>query len=102
MNSTEYQTRHFGLAAFLRFCLGDDAHISTARNGEYEGSGFSFTFADEPVGRCNALRKEFFDEAGAGVDDARLLLETSRSVKKTMRGAGENANGVWRSEGADD
>ena len=76
-----YLTRHFGLAATLRFCLGDNAHISTWV--EPGTKRISFEFAN-PDGVCEKLAPVFFSEQGMAIGNARDLIEAAREVKKTM------------------
>jgi hypothetical protein len=79
MTTTPYETRHVGLSAFLRFCLGNDSHLSTER----KGTGYLFTFYD-PDYKCRDLQTAFFSEEGAVIGDARALLDCSREISHTI------------------
>jgi hypothetical protein len=93
-----YVTRHFGLASALRFCLGDSAHLATFV--EPGSKRISYEFADHE-GVCEKLAGVFFSEQGMATDDARMLIEAAREVKKTMSAA-IHAEGeqVWRNPNA--
>lgn len=88
MSGLPYATRHSGLAAFLRFALGDSAHVSTAVDR-------ATTFSFEPYGRCRELADAFFSDGSVAVGDARALLECSRELKQTANAARNNADGLW-------
>ena len=79
MTTTPYETRHIGFAAFLRYCLGDDAHLSTERRG----IGYFFTFYD-PEYKCKELQTAFFNDEGAMAGNSRELLDCSREVSHTI------------------
>lgn len=79
-----YSTTHQSLAAFLRFGLGDDAHLTTTREGDGRTVAFRF---DDPDGRCSEMAKSFFSGEGAAISDARVLLEVSREIRQTMTAA---------------
>jgi hypothetical protein len=90
-----YSTTHQSLAAFLRYGLGDDAHLTTTRDGDERTVTFRF---DDPDGRCSEMAKSFFSGEGAAISDARVLLEVSREVRNTITcaiktGRWEKANG---------
>ena len=76
---TTYETRHVGFAAFLRYCLGNESHISTKRIGNTN----LFTFAD-PEYKCRDLQTVFFSDESAVVGNARELLDCSRDVSHTI------------------
>jgi len=90
-NDGTYTTRHADLAAFLRYALGDQSHISTTTNG----ISTAFVFTDEPQGRCRELADEFFAEGSAVVGDARALLESSREIKRTSAMAYKSEEKAW-------
>jgi hypothetical protein len=75
MTTNQYVTKHLGFAAFVRYVLGDDSHLSTRK----EDTGFSLTF-DDPDRRCSELQTAFFSQEGAIVGDARALLDCSRDI----------------------
>jgi len=83
-----FTTKHFGLAAFLRYVLGDEAHVSTIRFEN--GIGLSF---DDPDNRCKDLQRAFFTTEGAAVGDARALLDCSRQITDTIFEA--KRSGAW-------
>jgi hypothetical protein len=85
VNDYPYTTKHFGFAAFLRYALGDEAHVSTIRFEH--GIGLSF---DDPDNRCVELQKAFFSEEGAAVGDARALLDCNREITNTIFEAKRN------------
>jgi hypothetical protein len=88
-----YITTHQSLAAFLRYALGDDAHTMTEQDGDRRTISFTF---DDPGERCSEIAKGFFAKAGAPVTDARVLLDVSRDVRKTITTAIKV--GTWRNE----
>lgn len=88
----EYRTRGVSLAVFLRFVLGDAAHLETVK----EERGCSFTFADRK--RCLELADAFFSEVGAAVDNAKALLDCERDLRQTMRAAQSDSEGIWLSD----
>ncbi len=88
-----YTSRHFGVSVFLRFALGDDAHVSTTAKGAPQ-----FTFADEPEGRCRELSEQFFGPESVTVGNARELLEVSRTLRATVAKAQESPDQTWRNE----
>jgi hypothetical protein len=90
MSDQPFSTRHIGCAAFLRFALGDDAHLSTTVDGST-----SYAFTDEPYGRCRGLSDQFFADGSVAVGDARALLECSRALKQTANAARVNSHGLW-------
>ncbi len=84
---TEFRTRHVGLSAFLRYCLGSDAHLGTLALER----GFEFVFSDN--GKCRTLADQFFSAEGAAVTDARQLLECVREMRISTGKAKEQ--GCW-------
>ena len=89
MSKRECSTRHQGFAAFLRFVLGDDAHTET----EQTERGFIFRF-DDPESRFAELESAFFSEEGAGIGDARSLLENAKAIRAAVKAAADkNATG---------
>jgi hypothetical protein len=92
--TNEYTTRHVGLASFLRYCLGDQAHVATgkAHNGTFN---FFFDDADE---KCREFENAFFGEEGVAVGDARALLECSKDVRTTIAKASRAGDGTWEAE----
>jgi hypothetical protein len=93
--SRDFYTCNFGLATFLRFALGDDAHLATMK---VDGGRASFVFRDDPQGTCRSLANEFFSEEGAAVGNARQLLECSRAAKATLAKADRSEDGTWEIE----
>jgi hypothetical protein len=83
-----YATRHVGLAAFLRYVLGDESHLSTTKGG----TGYIFSF-DDPSYRCNELQTAFFSDDGAIAGNALTLLECSRAISQTIMEA--KLSGAW-------
>ena len=92
--SREYQTKHLGEASFLRYVLGDAAHLATE---SVDQRSCVFTF-DDTEGRCRELAAMFFSKQGAAVSDARVLLEIKRDVTRTSALAYADPHGVWEPE----
>ena len=90
---TEYTTRHVGLASFLRYALGDDAHRRTEKVGNFSTL---FIFSDTEL--CVKLEHEFFNSEGAMVSNARELLDCARAVKMTVAAAQRSETGTWSAE----
>lgn len=90
---TEYQTRHVGLASFLRYALGDDAHLRTEKVGN-----FSTLFIFSDTERCGELEREYFSKDGAMVSNAHQLLDCSRLIKATVAKAQRSDTGTWLAE----
>jgi hypothetical protein len=90
MSDQTFTTKHLGFATFLRFALGDHAHLSTVMDG-----GTAYTFEDDPPGRCRELSDQFFAHGSVAVNDARALLECSRAMKQTAAAARNSADGTW-------
>lgn len=86
----EYATRHLGLAAFLRYCLGDESHVRTEQRGNERGCWFIF---DDSEGQCAELAAQFF--AGAGVSNCKEFCDVEREVRLSSRDAYVNG-GVLR------
>jgi hypothetical protein len=84
----QFHTRHVGLAAFLRYVLGDESHLSTEKSEK----GIFFTFND-PDNKCAELETTFFSEESAVVGNARTLLDCSRQITFSMYEA--KRNGSW-------
>jgi hypothetical protein len=91
----DFYTCNFGLASFLRFALGDDAHLATMKT---DNGRTSFVFRDEPQGTCRQLADAFYSEEGAAVGNARQLLECSRAAKATLAKADRSEDGTWEIE----
>lgn len=89
---TEYQTRHVGLAAFLRYGMGDASHIRTQKVGSY-----STVFIFNNPERCKELEQVFFSRDGAATGNARELLDCARAVKMTVAVAQRDETGTWLS-----
>ena len=87
----EVVTRHIGLAAFYRYCLGDKAHIATTLAGK--SPAFSF---DDSNKQCPDLEKAFFAEGGAAVGNALALCECLKAINITRSIA--NREGQWNGE----
>lgn len=85
----EYQTRHVGLAAFLRYVM-PDAHLATTRIGQYSTS---FSFSDPE--KCKELESAFFSEEGAVTANARELLDCARIIRTTIAKAQRSECGMW-------
>jgi hypothetical protein len=79
MTTTPYETRHVGFAAFLRYVMGDEAHLSTER----KGTGNLFSFYD-PEYKIRDLQTAFFSEEGAIAGNARMLLDCSREISHSI------------------
>lgn len=79
MNGDVFVTPHRGLSAFLLYVLGTDAIrdvlVEHPRDGRKK-SRISYQFQDD--GTCANLAREFFH--GAGVSDAKGLLECAREI----------------------
>lgn len=88
----EFNTKHIGLACFLRYALGDDTHVATVKAGE---KSFLFYFVDSPRGKCQELADAFFSEQGAAIDNARELLQCEREIKLTIKTAYNSPDGEW-------
>jgi hypothetical protein len=86
--SETYRTRHFGLAVFLRYALGDAAHLSTNADGAP-----LFTFTDD--GRCRELAEQFFADDSVTVGNAREFLEVSRTLRVTSAKAQTAPDRTW-------
>jgi hypothetical protein len=78
-NDPPYEIRHVGFAAFLRYCLEDEAHVATDR----KGTGYLFSFYD-PEYKAREFQTAFFSEEGAGVGNARTLLDCSRDISHSI------------------
>lgn len=87
---TEYQTRHVGLAALLRYAMGDESHLRTEKVAQYSTI---FTFSDSE--RCAELERVFFSRDGAATGNARELLDCVRVIRATVAAAQRNPDGVW-------
>jgi hypothetical protein len=85
-----FTTQNFGLASFIWYVLGPDAHLWTTADG---GSP-AFTFIDDPP-RCRELGDAFFAEESCVVGNARELLETMRKLRVTVGKAKESPHLVW-------
>ena len=92
MSSREFVTSSVGCAAFLLFTLGDGAHVATSRDGTGTAARFFFTFQN-PEGNCSELKAAFFN--GAGVDDAKALLDCQWAIRQTIRQADKDPSGIW-------
>jgi hypothetical protein len=79
MTTTTYTTRHIGFAAFLRFVLGNESHVSTKQGG----TGYVFVF-DDPEYRASELQTAFFSTDGAIAGDAKALLDCSREISHSI------------------
>lgn len=90
MSEATFSTKHLGCASFLRFALGDHAHLSTVMDG-----GTVYTFEDDPPGRCRELSDQFFAHGSVAVSDARALLECNRDMKQTAAAARNSTDGLW-------
>ena len=90
----EYFTRHTALASFLRYCLGDAAHIGTMKSER----GTVFYFKDDPPGHCKVLADAFFSEQGAAIGNARDLFEVAFELRQTIHKAERNPDGSWEPE----
>jgi len=90
-----YCTTNLGLASFLRYALGDEAHFSTTR--EADGRTITFRFSDDK-GRCSDLATGYFSKRGVPVTDARLLLEASRDIRRTSTVAIKAGRWDWENK----
>jgi hypothetical protein len=88
MNEQTFATRHFGCATFLRYALGDAAHLSTDAAGAP-----SFKFADD--GRCRELADQFFSDESVSIGNAREFLECSRALRITSAKAQDAPDRKW-------
>lgn len=88
----DFYTPHLGCATFLRYALGDDAHLSTMK---IDQNRILFVFRDEPRGRCRQLADDFFSPESVAVGSALQLLECSRVIKATLAKAERSPEGVW-------
>ena len=86
--SLPYRTKHSGLAAFLKFVLGDESHVSTTVDT-------ATSYAFEPYAEAAKLADQFFAPGSVGVSDARALLECGRALKHTANAARNSADGLW-------
>jgi len=91
---SEVNIKHVGYAAFLRYCLGDDAHTATTKIP----TGFTFSF-DDKDDQCNDLHVAFYSPEGAAVGNARALLDCAKAIKTTLAIA--KRLGSWENNGED-
>lgn len=89
----EYTTRHVGLAALLRYAMGDDAHLRTQKVGQY-----STIFVFRNPERCAELEHIFFSRDGAATGNARELLDCARVIRATVAAAQRKPDGTWSAE----
>jgi hypothetical protein len=86
-----YSTRHMALATFLRYTLGDAAHLSTTAAGAPQ-----YTFADD--GRCYTLANDFFSDDSVTIGNCRELLEVGRMLRITAARAQDSPQRRWNRE----
>ena len=92
MKEQEFQTRHFGCAAFLLYVMGEAAHLATIKTER----GCAFVFVDD--GTCQESADAFFSDQGAAVANAYQLMECGRELKRTIAEAVASPDGVWQRE----
>ena len=93
--SDQYYTSNVGTASFLRYVLGDDAHLMTTKIAK---DRITFAFHDEPKGRCKQLTDAYFSDESAAVGSARELLDCCRAVRATVSAADRSSNKSWDSK----
>ena len=80
MSGSVFVTPHRGLASFLMYCLGDDVLLNCFVDHPQGGRGkikIFYSLRDDDGG-CQNLERDFFN--GAGVSDARALLECGKEI----------------------
>ena len=93
--SDQYYTSNVGAASFLRYVLGDDAHLMTTKIAK---DRITFTFRDEPKGRCQQLMDAYFSDESTVVGSARELLDCCRAVRATVSAADRSPDKSWDSK----
>lgn len=87
-----WECRNQDCGTFIRYALGDEAHLGTKRNER----GPTFVFAQ--YDKCKELTDMFYGNEPVATGDLKALFAVARALRATVRAAEHSVDGVWHND----